>query len=397
MPSLEESRRQVSEGLDRQANDIDHNDILASLQEEIDKHNQVKDHLRDAVRRSHSDRRRGDKERGDRPAKLRFKHSSSDGRKRKHRSKHNASDGRRHSHKRKREYPTPPSDESEAAHPFPREPTDPDGPAPADAFRDSLFDALAHDEGAEYWESVYNQPIHVYPRPTQQNEKGTLEAMDDDQYAEYVKTRMWEKKHPEIVQERERSRRKRREREEERTKAREDFVRRKERAAWEKAERKNARRFGREDENSDDEQYEKTVPPKEWSTEGKSRSAKEREAEYTAAWSHYLAAWDRLKSELLSTSKPASSDAIPLSRRIPWPVLGSKPVIRPNIEAFFHHAPAEDEQMKLRVLKAERMRWHPDKIQQRFGGDVEEGVMKLVTGVFQVVDAVFEAARARMA
>ncbi|KAI7505390.1 hypothetical protein KC367_g634 [Hortaea werneckii] len=393
MPSLEESRRQVREGLDRQASDIDHNDILASLQEEIDKHNQVKDHLRDSVRRSRSDRRRGDKDRSDRPTKLRFKSSSSDERKRKHRSSHDA----RHSNKRKREYPTPPSDESEAAHPFPREPTDPDGPAPADAFRDSLFDALAHDEGAEYWESVYNQPIHIYPRPAQQTEKGTLEAMDDDQYADYVKTKMWEKKHPEIVQEQERSKRKRREGEEERTKAREDFVRRKERAAWEKAEHKNARRFGQEGDNSDDEHYEKSVPPKEWRTEGKSRDAKEREAEYTAAWSHYLAAWDRLKSEHLSTSTPASSDATPLSRRIPWPVLGSKPVIRSNIEAFFHHAPAEDEQMKLRVLKAERVRWHPDKIQQRFGGDVEEGIMKLVTGVFQVVDAVFEAARARMA
>src|SRR5436190_10673322 len=38
-------------------------------------------------------------------------------------------------------------------------------PSPDTAFRESLFDALADDEGAAYWESVYGQPIHIYPRP----------------------------------------------------------------------------------------------------------------------------------------------------------------------------------------------------------------------------------------
>jgi len=54
------------------------------------------------------------------------------------------------------------------------------------------------------------------------------------------------------------------------------------------------------------------------------------------------------------------------------------------------HAPYEVGRSRVKVLKAERVRWHPDKVQQRFGGAVDEGTMKLVTGVFQVVDAVFE-------
>jgi hypothetical protein len=39
------------------------------------------------------------------------------------------------------------------------------------------------------------------------------------------------------------------------------------------------------------------------------------------------------------------------------------------------------------------VRWHPDKVQQRFAGAVDEGTMKVVTGVFQVVDALVEEER----
>ena len=52
---------------------------------------------------------------------------------------------------------------------------------------------------------------------------------------------------------------------------------------------------------------------------------------------------------------------------------------------------------QLQALKAERVRWHPDKVQQRFGGAVDEGTMKVVTGVFQVVDDLVEEERKRKA
>ena len=84
-------------------------------------------------------------------------------------------------------------------------------------------------------------------------------------------------------------------------------------------------------------------------------------------------------------------------KRIPWPVLGSKTVVKANIEDFIHHTPSGSAHSKLQLLKAERVRWHPDKVQQRFGGMVDEGTMKIVTGVFQVVDGILEQERKRLA
>ena len=63
------------------------------------------------------------------------------------------------------------------------------------------------------------------------------------------------------------------------------------------------------------------------------------------------------------------------------------------------HAPVTIDDDKgpsqLQALKVERVRWHPDKVQQRFGGTVDEGTMKVVTGVFQVVDDLVEKERKR--
>ncbi|KAH9845058.1 hypothetical protein Tdes44962_MAKER06917 [Teratosphaeria destructans] len=391
MPSMEESRRQVEESLQHQ-NIFDHDDILASLQDEIDKHNAAQDGLREAMRRNKRsrDESRLKDRRAEKSAKFRFKSGVGPPRKSKHRSKRHEDGHRRHEERSKRENL---SDEDRgAAHPFPREPADVDAPDPADAFRSSLFDALADDEGAHYWESVYSQPIHVYTRPTVHNEKGELEEMSDEQYAEYVKAKMWEKKHPDIVQARDKAKRKQREEEEEKTRRREEFVRRKERAAWERAERKGARRFTTDEED----EYEHTVP-KTWNTFARGEASRERESqkEYDAAWSRYLVAWDKLKLDLLQQrAKPSPGSALAPAKCIPWPVLhGSTPVTRPNIEAFMHNCPAAENKLRVQLWKAERVRWHPDKIQQRFGGQVEEGTMRLVTEVFQVVDALYEEER----
>jgi len=44
-------------------------------------------------------------------------------------------------------------------------------------------------------------------------------------------------------------------------------------------------------------------------------------------------------------------------------------------------------------LKEERVRWHPDKVQQRLGGKVDEKVMRDVTAIFQAVDALWNDTR----
>ena len=90
-----------------------------------------------------------------------------------HRHKH-----RHHHHRHKRR-------RTRSASPTPSNPFEPPPLDPETAFRESLFDALADDEGAAYWEGVYGQPIHIYgsqkPGPD-----GELERMDDDEYAAFA-------------------------------------------------------------------------------------------------------------------------------------------------------------------------------------------------------------------
>ena len=394
MPSLADSRRQVKESMEVE---MDHDAILANLQDEIDQHNAIQNDLRDSLRKSKSSHNRHHSSKDGR-TKFRFKSGVEDATKRRRhhqRSKHDEDDEKQQRRKRrKHDYPTtPPKEETDqeedaATHPFPREPANP-LEASQDAFRASLFDALADDEGAAaYWESVYNQPIHIYPRATTVNEQGELEQMSEAEYVEYVKQKMWERKNPEIVQERKQKERERKLGEEEKTRRRDEFVRRKEQAAWERSQRpRRDRDMG-------------LVTSEPISLNGPQQQ------EYTSAWADYLAAWDELKHDLLA-QRSASEDEIKTtidpSKRIPWPVLPSQTPIKANIQDFMRHVPSSSllggesgaGKSRLQILKAERVRWHPDKVQQRFGGAVEEGTMKLVTGVFQVVDSLVEEERKR--
>lgn len=50
--------------------------------------------------------------------------------------------------------------------------------------------------------------------------------------------------------------------------------------------------------------------------------------------------------------------------------------------------------MLLENLKWERVKWHPDKIQQRYGClNIDEGTLRAVTEVFQVMDGLFNEKR----
>lgn len=381
MPSIAESKRQVSEGLS--AAGTDHDAILASLQDEIDKHNRATDsstrsHRRSKRRHDSDERDTESNHRRERHLRFRFKSGVEEPR-RKRRSK------RSYSSK-----PTPDDEETQTAHPFPREPANPDVPdLPSNtaAFQTSLFDALADDEAAAYWESVYSQPIHVYSRPKAETATGELEEMDDESYAAYVQRKMWEKQHPEMVEEQERAARKRREEAEAKEARREAFVRARQKEAWDRASR--AQGTGREDDR-----YEYTFDFRDRDTERKEKKP-DRDL-YARAWASYLAAWDTLKAALLAPPSPSAKPPKPPSKRIPWPTLQNRPATRPNIEEFMRHIPGDGAET-LQALKVERVRWHPDKVQQRFGGAVDEGTMKVVTGVFQVVDSMVEEERKKEA
>ncbi|KAF4551538.1 Hypothetical protein D9617_13g100390 [Elsinoe fawcettii] len=254
---------------------------------------------------------------------------------------------------------------------------DKDGPDPDAAFASSLFDALADDEGAAYWEGVYSQPINVYPRPkthhaspgSAQDEAYPLEEMTDEEYVQYVKRKMWERANPHLVREMEM--RAEREREgKQRRRAGEGGVGDVD-AALARGEERRAR--GEKDK-------------------------RERER-WEGVWERYVRAW---KVEGLGKNG---------ARDLPWPSEGGRmeDVDRESVARFLEKVvryvlpePGKgeaDAKLKVAMLKAERFRWHPDKVQHRFGGaDVlGEEVMEKVTGVFQVIDEMLEQERKRLA
>lgn len=207
---------------------------------------------------------------------------------------------------------------------------------------------MADDEGAAYWESVYGQPVHQYAR-----DRDKLDGMTDDEYAAYVRRRMWERTHAGLLEDREQRRRQRERQRERDTAAAEeaDRIRREMEASLRRGDERRRRRRGRD------------------------------------AWEAYrarCAAWDAAAS--------------PTPDRIPWPVLSLTPssqqedegdrggeALRTLFVDGLGRAELGDVEFAAR-LKEERVRWHPDKMQQRFGQHIEAQTMKLVTAVFQVID-----------
>ncbi|CAO2651376.1 Nn.00g039460.m01.CDS01 [Neocucurbitaria sp. VM-36] len=234
--------------------------------------------------------------------------------------------------------------------------------APDEAFRESLFDALADDEGAAYWEGVYGQPVHVYP-DTKPGPDGKLERMTEEEYADYVRTKMWEKSHQHILEEREAKQRARQKQKQERQHIDEDITR-------EEAEREAIRQRMEESLRRGEER----------------KRAKEAEA----AWEKYMKRWNDLKH-----AQHIAQEAEPNVRElIPWPVISGKPkhVAKEEIERFLRGSSAWREGPTT-MLKIERVRWHPDKMQQRFGQHIDAETMKLVTATFQVVDRLWNEQR----
>ncbi|KAK3953600.1 hypothetical protein QBC32DRAFT_338645 [Pseudoneurospora amorphoporcata] len=263
----------------------------------------------------------------------------------------------RHHHRRHRRHrsPTPQQEQPDPnfEDPFAEPPLDPEA-----AFRESLFDAMADDEGAAYWEGVYGQPIHVYSSARERvNPEGELERMTDEEYAAFVRQRMWEKTHQGLLEERER-RQKRKEEE----RRRED----------------EERRITKEMERS----------LKRGEERRKRKVWKDR-------WEEYLKAWQDLA---VVATEGGKFDG----KKIPWPV--NREVVGGTIEemdpetvrAFFVHGigleDLGEKEFSLR-LKDERVRWHPDKMQQRLGGDVDATIMRDVTAIFQIVDKLWNDTR----
>lgn len=207
---------------------------------------------------------------------------------------------------------------------------------------------MADDEGASYWESVYGQPIHVYS-----NEKvsptGELEQMTEEEYAAYVRQKMWEKTHAGLLEER---------------------AKREERRKQKQEEEERTRKLQREMEQS--------------LRRGEERRQKRR---WIAQWEEYSRAWATWDGTM---------------ETLVWPVDGNSregiSITEKDVRSFYVRGlelESIGERELVSKLKEERVRWHPDKMQQRLGGKVDDKVMRDVTAVFQIIDKLWADLRPR--
>ncbi|KAF1961761.1 hypothetical protein CC80DRAFT_463176 [Byssothecium circinans] len=241
-------------------------------------------------------------------------------------------------------------------------------------FRESLFDAVADDEGAKYWESVYGQPVHIYSN-TYLGPDGKPRRMTDEEYADYVRTKMWEKSHQHMLEERAARERARQKKKEGHQSPEQDA---------DEAENETAREAAKEAS-----ERKRVLCEMEESLKRGEERKRTKAAE--ASWARYLSRWDDLKSN--TATKDPDQDARQI---IPWPVASGKAhdVEKDEIERFLRASSAwKDDAAAL--LKVERVRWHPDKMQQRFGQHIDAQTTKLVTAVFQVVDRLWNEKSAR--
>ena len=248
---------------------------------------------------------------------------------------------------------------------------------PEAAFRESLFDALGDDEGAAFWEGVYGQPIHSYSNKYVDQETGELEQMTDDEYAQHVRRKMWERSWEGIEAEKQERRRKEQE-QADRKHEDEDQAN-----ACRKKDFNAGRIFDFEVEES--------------LKRGQQRRQQRR---WKTLWETYIKRWEDSQNSQnsLRTKSVDTSDAqqvYPLNE-IAWPVeSGNRSDVEPaEIERFVLNGVKSTEQTLLAALKVERVRWHPDKIQQRYGHlGIDEKSMKGATAVFQVIDRLWNERR----
>jgi hypothetical protein len=208
---------------------------------------------------------------------------------------------------------------------------------------------MADDEGAAYWEHVYGQPIHTFASARDEmrpNAQGQLERMTDDEYAAYVRQKMWEKTHAGLLEERAKK-----EREKEEKRERDDRARRVQAEIDASLQRSEERR---------------------------SRRAWDRR------WEAYLQAWQDWERG-------------PSMEKIPWPLqdMPKEERTEKNLRIMFLRSVGEGaaEKTLLARLKEERVRWHPDKMQQRLGGQVDHDAMKEITATFQTIDKLWDDTR----
>lgn len=210
---------------------------------------------------------------------------------------------------------------------------------------------MADEEGAAYWEGVYGQPVHIYEQD-KVGPQGELERMTDEEYAAHVRQKMWEKTHAGLLEER---------------------ARREERRKQKEEEARHNKKLHEEMERS------------------LRRGEARRERRYWARrWEDYTASWENWDGAARTMAWPWKGGVA--KRAAGWGIVEDgeeEEIDEQEVREFFVHGLAADEIGEaafVSKLKDERVRWHPDKIQQRLGGKMDDKVMRDVTAIFQIID-----------
>ncbi|KAI1212872.1 uncharacterized protein F4807DRAFT_302793 [Annulohypoxylon truncatum] len=174
-----------------------------------------------------------------------------------------------------------------------------------------------------------------------------------------------------------------------------------ERRAQEKKQREQEKRRQEEKERQrKEEERKREQKAREEASRQRAQRAKKREREarekaekeaasWRTAWERYCNAW----------SKPADVSVT----NIPWPVKSGlqSDVNEANVKLFFAKAPPADSvdsgDKRFKLISEENMRWHTDKMMQRFGPDVVNGAAKGPLGIIAkvVIELRQEARRGR--
>ena len=248
------------------------------------------------------------------------------------------------------------------------------------AFQESLFDAMGDDEGADFWAGVYGQPIHTYANTYVDEDTGEVAQMDDEEYAQYVRRKMWEKTREGVEAAREEKRR--------------EKAREKARAQQEQPKPQTSE--GAHNNFVFDFEIEASL------RRGRSRKDQKR---WQELWASYLKRWEDLQDLAKDPNRSSEAEKLFLRNKISWPVESGqrKDVNAEEIERFVTNAnealrkeDTSSPEPLVAALKLERVRWHPDKIQQRYGFmQIDEGTMRGVTATFQVFDHMWNEHRGR--
>ncbi|PSR94442.1 hypothetical protein BD289DRAFT_363538 [Coniella lustricola] len=263
----------------------------------------------------------------------------------------------RRPHKRRRQ-----TEEHEPRHPPATDPfAIPPSATPTVAFSESLYDALADSEGAAYWEKVYGQPIHTYPRNRLNPETGELEQRDWDDYCAYVQAEMFKRTHAGYIEEQQR---------------RAKTVREAAAQGQERMKRDEEEKQREEDNARLKRDIERSL----------NRAEQRRKARHQLrVFESYVQRWDQWDGAQSSIAWPtATGDNSNMTER--------------GIRSFFVHGLDLKNLGRTEFaaqLKAHRVRWHPDKMQQRLGGKdkVDKRIMADITLIFQVIDTLWEDTR----